>query len=221
MVTTMLKREGLWVALAAFTLSGCICVVPSQGDLTVFYTFGGETCAAAGVDAIRIDVLGVGSTTDSAALDVDCAAFPEGATIKNLKLGRYEVTIEGWVGNELRYQETFTDIQVKAGDNEYDLDVDSITGTLTLFWTFDGSGACGQVQDVRVMVTAPDGTLFDDARYPCSGKGVTYDFVPAGDYTVSMDGIDGTGRIVYRSQVYTATVVAGKVNEYIIDLAPN
>ncbi|RMG19353.1 MAG: hypothetical protein D6729_05515 [Deltaproteobacteria bacterium] len=214
-------RIGLVATLVALAFSGCICVVQSTGDLVVFYRFGGQTCDAAGVDRIVLDVEGTGGTNDSAQQEVDCATFPEGVRFKNLRLGTYTVTVEGWAGTELRYQQTFTGIEVKPGDNEYDLDVAANFGTLKLFWTFAGSGQCGQVQDVRVMVTGPDLLLFDDARYPCSGQGVTYDFAPAGTYHVEMDGIDATGRIIYRSSVYEAEVIAGQVNEYVIDLQPN
>lgn len=91
-------------------------------------------------------------------------------------------------------------------------------GDLGLYWTFDGFGACGGVEDVRVTLVDPDGFVYDDALYPCDYEGVVYEELDEGFWSVELDGIDRYGRVQYRSGVQTVDIIGNANNDYTIDL---
>lgn len=92
------------------------------------------------------------------------------------------------------------------------------TGDLGLYWTFDGFGGCGVVEEVRVTLLDPDGFIYDDALYDCDYEGVVYEDLDEGFWSVDLDGIDRYGRVQYRSGPQTVDVIGEAHNDYTIDL---
>lgn len=212
----------LAVVLVAVAGGSCICVVsPGRADLTIFYTFDEMRCDDAGVDRIRVSLNGI-DVDDGSVQEADCSTFSDGITVHALRPGRYDVDVEGidFTGEVIYASYGLTMRVVDTASNEYDIDVPYLTGQLTLYWTFQGDPACLEVQEVRVTAVDPAGFVWDDSRYPCDFAGIIYDDVPAGVWSVTLDGIDATDRVVYSATDAAVTVFAGRTNEYTVDLVP-
>ena len=192
------------------------------GDLTIRYTFDHADCDQAGVDRIRVDIRGI-DEGDGYFDTVSCSSYRFGITIENLREDRYEVTVEGLSRQgDVLYSNPTTDVVdvFRGEEHEYTIATIGVGGALRVFWTFDGSGFCGAVTEIRVTAVDPDGVLFDDARYPCDFEGVEYSSVQDGLWTVSMDALDDTGRILYQTRDRGVVVIRGADNSYTLDLDP-
>ncbi len=190
------------------------------GDLTLRYDFDGLRCDEAGVHriAIRLD----GRRTGEVYRDnIDCDDYAHGVTIEYLSEDSYDVSLEGRdaQGVLLYALESSTAVQVVAGAHqEYDLRIVSQGSGLTLYWTFEGLGSCGIVDEVQVQLTDPDGFIFDDSRYPCEYGGVSYDAMMEGLWALDIDGVAADGRVHYRAAPRNLVIIEGANNDYTIDL---
>lgn len=204
---------------ALFGSAGCVAQsTATTGDLTVHYTFGGKTCGAASVSEIDVTVTGQ-SVNDGGSLKVDCATGGSGATLPGLSVGRYTVALSGVdTSGTVLYAVDGQKAIVHGGANTYAFDLPPVTGKLTLDWTFAGSTTCGAVDTVHVTALDPQSNVYDDQKYPCSGGGVVYDAVVAGAWTVSMEGLDAGGQVLYQASDQPVQVVAGQDNQATIDL---
>ena len=219
-------RTSLALAATAFALTGSACYVElndpydaDRGDLTLRYRFDGLRCDDAGVHriSVRLDGERYGETYRD---DVSCAGFAWGITLEDLQQDTYRVQIEGRdaMGTVL-YRVQGARVEVRwATHQEYDVEVPSAGGSLTLYWTFDGSGACGAVQDVRVTLEDPDGFVYDDARYLCEYGGVAYDGLIQGLWRLTLDGLDGMDRLVATAGPQNVVVIGAADNIYTLDL---
>ena len=215
-----MRAYRLAALLVAVASGSCICVVTSStSDLTILYTFDGLTCNNAGVEVIAVSVAGV-DVDDGAYYEVDCTRFSEGLTISDLRTGSYDVDIEALdFRNVVIYARYGVPIEVDEDvGNRYDIDVPSLKGQLTLYWTFEGSDQCLDVVDVHVTAVDPAGLVYDDSDYACDTVGVIYDDAYAGVWSISMDGIDSANRILYTARNQAVTVRPNASNEYTIDL---
>lgn len=219
-------RTSLVVAVTAFALTGSACYVElndspdfDRGDITLRYRFDGQRCDDAGVHriSVRLDGERYGETYRD---DVSCAGFTWGITLEDLREDTYRVQIEGRdaMGTVL-YRVQGTRVEVRwATHQEYDVEVPSAGGSLTVHWTFEGSGSCGAVADVRVTLEDPDGFVYDDARYPCGYGGVVYDGLIQGLWRLSLDGLDGMGRLISAAGPQNVVVIGSADNIYTLDL---
>ncbi len=91
-------------------------------------------------------------------------------------------------------------------------------GDLSVSWTFDGYGDCGDVVDVHIVLVDPDGFTYDDSRYDCSLAGVVYEQVDEGWWTIELTGLDVFDRVLYRSETSDVFIEANADNGYDIDL---
>lgn len=217
--------------LPALFLSACIFEIHEDGnyqddyaDLTLNFTFDGLDCEAAGVDRIRVDVQGL-YMGDVFRDDLSCRSYRNGLLIENLYPDTYEVTIDGFdaLGNQIYRMNQPQRLEVSSWRYEqYTLDVPSEApvnaGTLTVYWTFDGDGACNTVQDIRAVLIDENGVLYDDARYPCDFGGIAYDDLPAGLWTIELTAIDAMGRTEFKSPEQNIVVFANAANDYTLDL---
>lgn len=224
----MRNTHALALALPLAFATGCYVEVHDTdppgyrtGDLTLRYDFEGRSCLSAGVHriSVRLDGLDHGEVLRDS---FDCARYEAGVTFEGLREDTYEVRIEGRdVSGALVYsleEPRLVDV-VWASHREYDVAVPGTGGALTLYWTFEGWGGCGEVDELRVRLTDPDGYVYDDARYACDFGGVTYDVLAHGIWQVSLDGLDRFGRVLYRAGPRNVVVIGGASNEYTIDLA--
>lgn len=210
-------------ALAATALSSaCYIDVDNDdhrrtGSLTLQYSFGGLDCTSAGVDRIDIRVIG---SRDDYVDTLRCRAFERGVTIDGLLEGTYDVSIEGRsYDGDVIYALDTASVRVRGFTSQsYDVDVPDVSGALTIYWTFAGSGRCGEVFDLRVLLVDPDGFVYDDDTYDCEFGGITYDVLPSGRWRLSLDALDSRGRVVYRASDLDLRVLARSSNEYTVDL---
>lgn len=192
--------------------------VPGRfGDLAVYWPdFDGLSCAQAGVDQVRVQLF------DASQTPLDDQTFGcgvGGVSWQYLAPGSYTIWLdaENSYGDVLWQSTVDATVQV-AASMDYDAAFTEVVGSITLYWTFEGSGVCGFVQDVHVTAYAPDDTVYDDYTYPCTDGGVQYPTAPMGTMQILMDGIDDTGQVIYRSAAANVTVEAGASREYTIDL---
>src|SRR5688572_32862956 len=75
--------------------------------------------------------------------------------------------------------------------------VDPDSTALTMYWTFEGSGACLDVVDVHVTLRDPYGDVYDDDFYPCGLDGLVYDDIIYGEWDVELTALDEDDFILY------------------------
>lgn len=217
-----MRTTRLLSVVAAVAFSGaCVCVVGSTtGDLSIYYTFGGRSCDAAGVDRIYVDVSGL---HDGATRTVSCAAFGTGIVFQGLLPESYDVTVEG---DDASGRTIYgTDVPVRArvivgSSNSVSVDVPALFGDLSVTWqTFDGEASCAAagVQDVAVYLYDETGALEDSGTFACSAGGVDWVGLDPGQRVVGLDALDGAGNIVYTATVST-DVQAGGTNTALVSL---
>ena len=195
----------------------------NTGDLTLRYAFEGQPCDRAGVSRIFISMRG--RHTGDTFTDLHSCSVFDGITIENLLEDTYDVRIEGrGPGGEVLYNLAQRQVEVTAFRHQsYSLDVPfamAATGELSIYWTFDGFGDCYEVADVRVRIWGPEGALYEDTIYPCDFGGVLYDSARPGTWSVSLEGLSPSGRLLYAADDRLLDVFAGASNDYTIDLYP-
>ncbi len=218
-------RSSLLLASLALPLLGSACVVgvedpyydDGRGSLTIEYTFGGRSCFDAGVDRIFVDVSG---TRDGDSFSLTCAEYDYGVTIDHLREGSYDVYIEGKdVDGNVLFESRDRVSVVAYAHQTYVIDVDNETGSLTIYWTFDGSGRCGDIERLRVRLHDGRGYVYDDASYDCVYEGIVYDAMPKGTWFLDIDSVDYSGRLIDRATDIAVFVEAGSTNAYTVDLS--
>lgn len=195
---------------------------PTRSELVVYWTFGGVSCADAGVATITVDIANEVLTPNQ----FSCAGAGQGASLGFYLNGDYVLTISGYdAGGTLTHQSVQT-VSVRSGqDNTYSIDVTPVaTSSVSLRWTFAGR-SCAQA-GIALIHASVDGQVLtdvnDDPDLPCTSSGVdgtTISPLSPGRHTIDLIGVDGTGASVYAVQApFTATVVAGQDALYTPDL---
>jgi len=198
---------------------------PSRAKVVVIWTFGGLSCADAGVATIQFDIAGEVLTPNQ----FTCAQAQGGADLGNYLLGRYELTVSGFDANgTLTHQVTQTLDVRRGGENDFNVDVPQVaasSGDVTLHWTFDKK-SCSQA-GITVVHASVDGQVLTDGNnnpdLPCSSSGVdgtTVSPLSPGQHTFDLVGVDGGGQSKYALNGFNVTVVAGQNAVYNPDLAP-
>lgn len=189
-----------------------------RGDLGIFYTFGGDDCFTAGVYQIDLRTEFLGLPPEVEVATVRCADYPDGVSFF-LREGTHRVIIDAFgPRGELLYD---TVVRVEVFDHRdtfYAIDVPPSPGDLTLWWTFEGRTACGEVSEVRVILEDPFGLEYDDSFYPCSFGGVHYEELIAGDWLVTLRAIAANGAVLYRATERPLVVEAYADVEETVDL---
>ena len=214
-------RRILMVPLVAAALA----CGPSRSEVVVYWTFGGLSCADAGVATIQVDVAGEVLSPNQ----FTCAQAGQGASLGRYLHGDYQLTVSGFDASAaLIYQVTQT-LNVRGGqDNTFNVDatpVASTSGDVTLHWTFSGK-SCAQA-GITVMHVSVDGLVLTDvngkADLPCSQGGVdgtTVSPLAPGQHSFDLVGVDSGGTARYALNGYNATAVAGQNAVYAPNLAP-
>jgi hypothetical protein len=143
-------RRILMLSLIAAAAAAC---APSSGELVVDWTFGGLTCADAGVATINMDVAGEVLSPDH----FSCAQAPVGVSLGVYDAGDYQVTITGLDATGVVTHQITQTLRVVGGrNNEFALDVPRVaetTGSANMTWTFDGKSCVGaNVNKVTIFV---------------------------------------------------------------------
>lgn len=198
---------------------------PTRAKVVVMWTFGGISCADAGVATIQFDIAGEVLTPNQ----FTCAQAPGGADLGNYLLGRYELTVSGFdASGTLTHQVTQTLDVRRGGENDFTVDVPQVaatTGDVTLHWTFGGK-SCSQA-GITVVHASVDSQVLTDGNnnpdLPCSSgtvDGTTVGPLSPGRHTFDLVGVDAGGQSKYALNGYVVTVVAGQNAVYSPDLAP-
>jgi hypothetical protein len=161
--------------LAAVAALASGCGDPARGNLEVNWTFAGNSCLAAGVHTIQVDIAQELLTPNQFSCDLGGGTIAGGASLGTYLAGQYSLTISGLdLDGGLLYQ-TQQVISIHRGDNVLAIDVPRVPGgSISLNWTFGGL-TCAQagVTSVRLSV---DGVLITDQAnsvdVACSSAGV-------------------------------------------------
>ena len=217
-------------ALALVVLATAACA-PDRRDVQINWTFGtgaGQSCSAAGVATIEIDIGGLRLYPNQ----FDCAgSSATGVDLGNLIVGDYGVIITGLDSNGNPLFQTEPVISVVSGQNPnvFNFVVPPVSaeqgvaddqGELTLLWTFNGQ-SCADAGVSTVTVTL-DGTAVtydnDNAALPCDQfgvDGISIDQIAAGAHSVVL-AATGTN-----STSYTASFNANIADQFETQLSEN
>jgi len=212
--------------LAAVAALGSGCGDPARGTIRVNWTFGGQSCLAAGVHTIQIDIAHELLNPNQFSCDLGGGAIAGGAAPDGAFLaGTYTLTISGLDANGAILYQTQQDITVQRGDNVYQIDVQRVPGgSISLDWTFGGL-TCAQagVTSVRISV---DGVLITDQAgsvdVACSAGGVdgtSISPLSPGAHRVDLVGIRG-GQPSYALQNVQVSVADRTDTNVQVDLQP-
>ncbi len=155
--------------LTAVLFAAAACVPYNRWeDVEVDWTFGGKSCADAGVASIQVDIAGEILTPNK----FTCQEASLGADLGQFLTGPYSMTVTGFDSSDNVVFQTTQVIQVRGiGRNVIAFDAAATTGTATLHWTFGGKSCdAAGVSTVRVSV---DNQVITDAQnnpaLPCKG----------------------------------------------------
>jgi hypothetical protein len=202
-------RRLLMVGMVSLAAAAC---GPSRAEVEVDWTFGGLSCADAGVEDIQFAIAGEVLSPDH----FSCAQAPVGASLGSFVNGDYQLTVSGLdpAGN-LLYQTTQT-VQVRGTRlNQFPVDVQAVAPTspdsasANLTWTFSNPTqasldcAAAGVTQVQIFVDpGPDGFGGIDAgTVACSTNGIqgaSVDGLTEGTHSFAILGIDA-GHLLYRT----------------------
>lgn len=213
-----------FLSIAALISSACVIAVESpdrpEGRVSAQYAFDGLDCEDVGVDLIEL-TLEREDGFDWRRETIACASADGFFTFAGLDPGIYLLRVDGLrADGRMIFTADVADIDVRRGAQEdVWIDARSLSSELSLYWTFEGSGACGAVREVRVRLTDEQGEIYDDARYPCDFEGVIYDDIRPGIWTARIEGLGVHERILFWKQVEALDVQVSATNAYTIDLA--
>lgn len=140
-------------------------LTPALVDVTVNFDMGGQSCTAAGVDNVAVQILDDDRVI--AAQNVPC--IDGRATFTDMPVGAYTVTIEGIDGNgEVLFNKAGVTLTLDGvDDDEADDDIlddisvslDALLATVTVPFTFPDGATCAQlgVQNVDIQIIDSDG----------------------------------------------------------------
>lgn len=197
--------------LGMLSLAAAACG-PSRAEVEVDWTFGGLSCADAGVDTIQFSIAGERLSPDR----FFCRDAPVGAGLGSFLNGSYQLTVSGFDANgNLLYESTQT-LQVRGSRlNQFAVDAQAVAPTAptsasaNLTWTFSSPTqatldcAAAGVTQVQIFVDpGPDGFGGTDAgTVACSTNGIqgaSVDGLSEGTHSFAILGINA-GHLLYRT----------------------
>jgi hypothetical protein len=158
-------------------------VAANSGDVTLHWTFGGKTCAAANITVVHASVDGLVLTDLNGKADLPCSqSGVDGTTVSPLTPGQHSFDLVGVdSGGTARYAlNGFTATAVAGQNAVYNPDLAPAaptTASANLTWTFDGKSCAGaNVDHVTILVDPnPDGTAGPNTAnagtVPCNSSG--------------------------------------------------
>jgi hypothetical protein len=212
-------------ALAAAAL-GSGCADPARGTLDVTWTFAGQSCLAAGVHTIQVDLANELLNPNQFSCDLGGGSIAGGAHLLGSFLaGPYTLTVSGLDANGTVLYQTQQDIAIQRGSNVVQIDAQPVpAGSISLDWTFGGLSCAGAgVSSVRMSV---DGQFITDQSgsvdVACTAAGVdgtSISPLAPGTHVLYLVGVRG-GQPVYWQQNLKVKVVSGADTNVRVDLPP-
>ncbi|HSA33975.1 MAG TPA: hypothetical protein P5077_09650 [bacterium] len=182
-------------------------------------------------DKLDIAVLSVSAITGGSAVsaiiwgqettvtDLAIACHAERLSLNNIPSGPYAVTISGRRAEDApRTRATATITVTLPAGQEKTLTIDDKNlllevSDLKVSWEFDSKSitSCTDagVATIRASATGESDTFSEETACETEGTLTVYD-LPPGDYTITADGLDATGKVTYTGHKLR-TVEAGKV----------
>jgi hypothetical protein len=155
--------------LLAATLVAASACGPGRVPVEVDWTFGGRSCADAGVATIQIDIDGEVLQPNQ----FTCAQAGTGAALGDFLTGSYTVTVTGFDADGNVLYQTTQGINVRHGvNNVFTIDAAPTTGTATLHWTFGGK-SCAAAGVTAVQISVDNTVITDTGGFPCSSPGTS------------------------------------------------
>lgn len=160
-----------------------------------------------------------GKETEVTGLNISCRA--ERLSLNNIPSGPYAVTVSGRRSEEApRTRATATITVTLPAGQEKTLTIDDKNlllevSDLKVSWEFDSksitSCADAGVATVRASATGESDTFTEETACQTEGTMTLYDLAP-GDYTITADGLDTTGKVTYTGHKLR-TIEAGKTGK--------
>jgi hypothetical protein len=210
------------LALAAAALAGG-CADPIRAPLQVHWTFAGQTCKAAGVDVIQVDIPHELLTPNQ----FDCIGSDGqmriGADLGNFLLGNYSITVSGLTSQGSILYQTTQAFTVQDTDNVVTVDAArAAAGSVTLLWSFSGL-SCAQAGITSVQISLDGAVVVDAANNPniaCSAggtEGTQISPIAPGTHTFDLVALHN-GQPLYALANLQVAVVSGQDTSLHVDL---
>lgn len=207
----------LMVTVGLLAAAAC---APSRADLTLNWTFAGQTCAAAGVDHVQVDIQGETLNPNVFACVNPGQTLNTGAYLGRYLLGNYNLTLTGLDAQGRILYQAVSVVTVRAGGSVLALDAPAAqtsgtgSGSATLRYNFAGK-TCAAANVTLVHISVDGAVLVDannNADLPCSQGGVDGISVAPlspGGHVVDIAGLVN-GQVAYALQGIQVTVTAGQ-----------
>jgi hypothetical protein len=161
-------------ALSVAAAFGSGCGDPARGHLQVNWTFAGNSCLAAGVKTIQVDIAHELLSPNQFSCDLGSSGIAGGADLGTYLVGQYTLTISGLDVDGVVLYQTQQVVSVQRGENVLPIDVPKVPGgSISVNWTF-GSLSCAQAGVTSVRMSL-DGALIKDQAgsvdIPCRSNG--------------------------------------------------
>jgi hypothetical protein len=218
-ITVVMKKNN---APEVFALNA----VAQTGFIDLFWTFGGQTCAAAGVSTVTVDLDGTRVTDANGSTQLPCTAQGiDGASVGPLLSGSHTFAVFGQgstqsFGGSTTFAAT---AGIEQGDT-IDLPAVPQPASAQVSWTFGGTHSCADIQadHVQVVLSGPQGAVMA-GQLPCQTNGVvatgmTIQDIPNGTATVNVNGI--RQRTTIYSGSAQATFAAPNATQVQVDAEP-
>src|SRR5690348_7128256 len=114
--------------LAAAAVFGSGCGDPARGHLQVNWTFAGNSCLAAGVHTIQVDIAHELLSPNQFSCDLGSSGIAAGADLGTYLAGQYTIAISGLDAGGVVLYRTQQVISVQRGDNVLQIDVPKVPG---------------------------------------------------------------------------------------------
>jgi hypothetical protein len=186
-------------------------VAQTTGDVTLHWTFNGQTCSQAGVTTMHVSADNQVITTDSNSADIPCSSNgTDGTTIGPFPAGSHSFDLVGFdSGGHAKFALNSFSATVVAGQNAVvtpDLKAAApTTASADLTWTFDGkSCSAAGVSQVQIFVD-PDANGnggVNAGTIACNSMGTdggSVDGLTQGNHSFAIYGIDSTSHLRYRT----------------------
>ena len=216
------------LVVTGLLLSAAACA-PSRADLTLNWTFSGQSCMQAGVATIQVNIQGEVLSPGQFACANSNNTINTGAYLGRYLLGNYNLTLTGLDGQGgILYQATAVE-PVRGGGSIVALDAvpahsTAGGGSATLRYTFNGKSCAAA--NVNVVHMSVDGAVLVDgnnnADLPCSQggiDGVSVSPLAPGGHVFDVAGLVN-GQVAYVLQGLSVTVVNGQDTSVTPNLTP-
>lgn len=189
-------RTWNWITAVALLSTGCIIQKTGTDNLgpgTVDFTWqvGASGCELSGVTDVEVAIDGSSAVY----------ACTDGAGTLSASDGTHELVAIGYDENGVpRYQGIEPAVRVYAGGSVSTptIRLEALPARLSINWYFENGRLCGSndVTDVDVVLFKDDIIEFDFVT-PCDDGTEDVEGIPAGPYTVSVLGRDGSGTAMF------------------------